>query len=159
MLSNTRLCRPTKIVSRQCTFRALLYLAHWSMLPPLLLRAPTAGKLSTAICSFVCVVVFVVLLLLLHVLCGKLLVDQLFLRLIFFSHYFKKIIFISVFNSQEKQKYTILLIITDGMINDLEATKVLFFLLYLLGVFDTVVTMHRLSAIRKFALLQIFIFD
>ena len=129
------------------------------MLPPLLLRAPTAGKLSTAICSFVCVVVFVVLLLLLHVLCGKLFVDQLFLRLIFFSHYFKKIIFISVFNSQEKQKYTILLIITDGMINDLEATKVLFFLLYLLGVFDTVVTMHRLSAIRKFALLQIFIFD
>ena len=28
------------------------------------------------------------------------------------------------FCSQEKQKYTILLIITDGMINDLEATKV-----------------------------------
>jgi hypothetical protein len=27
-------------------------------------------------------------------------------------------------HSQEKQKYTILLIITDGMINDMEATKV-----------------------------------
>jgi hypothetical protein len=27
-------------------------------------------------------------------------------------------------NSQERQKYTILLIVTDGMINDMDATKV-----------------------------------
>lgn len=35
---------------------------------------------------------------------------------------------------QEKQKYTILLIITDGMINDLEATKVPVHYCFLYGV-------------------------